>query len=251
MAAVSAVGAAIRLTARPRIRRDIGVTTVVQVAVLSHRRDVSLVRCAAVVAGASITLLSSCGDDDASPAVATPSTVVTAVMIPSTRTVPARTASRVGATSTPRSSDDHSAAIISTSPDGPAAGWPDDPNAEQPNVTLIWGANTVVVGAHSYDTRKMAADGTTLPPTGPVAVVESADLVVEYPLPEITLHVQAESTDGSTTPLTAEQISDQRFRLVAPPAGTYDVWLTVLYRATGNSYEAGTGHVFRWIVPPS
>ena len=31
-----------------------------------------------------------------------------------------------------------------------------------------------------------------------------------------------------------------------PRVGTYDVWVTALYRANGNDYEASTGYVFRW-----
>ena len=95
----------------------------------------------------------------------------------------------------------------------------------------------------------MVADGTLLPRDGPAIVVEGAEVTVDYPLDGWTLEARAEVPGGATTRLTVEQLSPTSFRLVPPTAGTYDVWLTMLYGLSDNNYEASAGYVFRWTVP--
>lgn len=130
-------------------------------------------------------------------------------------------------------------------PSGVPTDFADDP----PDVTLRSDSGAIIVGPHSYSNSTMAADGTTLPPDGPAAVVDTAELVVDCPLRGWTLVAQAGIPGGATTPLSAEQRGQTSFRLVPPNAGTYDVWLTMLYGVSGSSYEASAGYVFRWIVP--
>ena len=126
---------------------------------------------------------------------------------------------------------------------------PSDFADDPPDVTLRSDSEAIVVGSHSHSTGGMAADGTTLPPDGPAAVVDTTNLTVDFPLRDWTLVAQAEVPGRATTRLTVERLNETSFRLVPPNVGTHDVWLTMLYGVSGNSYEASAGYVFRWIVP--
>lgn len=94
----------------------------------------------------------------------------------------------------------------------------------------------------------MAADGTTIPADGPAVVIDQAEVVVEYPLGRWRLIADADSADRGRSRLVVQQLDSTRFRLVPPPTGTYDIWLTMLYGGTGISYDASAGYVFRWMI---
>ncbi len=130
-------------------------------------------------------------------------------------------------------------------------GVPSDFADHPPDVTLRSGPDIIAIGPHSYSAHRSAADGTELPPDGPTVVVEDADVTVDYPIGGWTLVAQAAVPGGATTPLTVEQLGPNSFHLVPPTAGTYDVWLTMVYGLSGNNVEASAGYVFRWIVPPT
>ena len=128
---------------------------------------------------------------------------------------------------------------------GDNTGWPGDNGGDPSALLLRADGEAIEIGPHSYSTRNMAADGKTLPADGPAVVVDTADVVIESPNGEWTFVARGESAPGASAPLILEP-DDDVVRLVPPPAGTYDVWVTALYRADGNIHEASTGYVFRW-----
>jgi hypothetical protein len=102
------------------------------------------------------------------------------------------------------------------------------------------------VGASSYSTSTMVADG-TMPASGwPVA--EGAAVQLVYPTPGWTFKAFAQREDGGRRMrLRITSIDEHRFDVAAPPPGSYEI------RVLGKSSKAeqrGAGYVFRWVVLP-
>jgi hypothetical protein len=128
---------------------------------------------------------------------------------------------------------------------GDDTGWPGNNGDDPPALVLRADGAAIEIGPHSYSTRNMAADGTTLPADGPAVVVDTDDVLIEAPSGGWTFVARGESADGASSSLRLEP-ADELVRLVPPPAGTCDVWVTARYRADGSTSEASTGYVFRW-----
>jgi hypothetical protein len=112
-----------------------------------------------------------------------------------------------------------------------------------PDLTIHADDSVVALGAHSYNTAVMVADGTSVPPEGPDLVIDSNDVVIEHPAGwTFTVGATSPGTNSYRT-LSLVTVGDHSFRLVAPNVGgTYDVFL----EGQNTAEHLGAGYVFRW-----
>ena len=105
----------------------------------------------------------------------------------------------------------------------------------------------LAVGAFYYGTSTMAADGTT-PPSGP-PVAEGATVQFAYPERGWTFRAVARRKHaGRAMKLEVTAIDEHRFRIAAPPPGSYEI---LVDGKSPKGEQRGAGYVFMWVVLPS
>jgi hypothetical protein len=116
-----------------------------------------------------------------------------------------------------------------------------------PPIVIHTTEGTIAVAAFGYHTPTGIADGTTLPTSGPEAVVNAPELVFEFPLAGWHFEGRVTTPGDSIGPGNTVRIEERgagRYQ-VRPTSdrGTVDVWLE------GTGDRAGASYVFRWISP--
>jgi hypothetical protein len=116
-----------------------------------------------------------------------------------------------------------------------------------PPIVIHTTEGTIAVAAFGYHTPTGIADGTTLPTSGPEAVVNAPELVFEFPLAGWDFEGRVTTPGDSIGPgstVRIEELGAGRYQ-VRPTSdrGTVDVWLE------GTGDRTGASYVFRWISP--